>query len=136
MAKKWFIFTTLSIVAIILATAGYYNFYYKKTVRQNQESHNTSTRIASIGSENIYQSNLDLYKQKYSGESEDQLWQRLKHDSARLQYGATLGILNLDTTFYNSATWDLPKRLDHVNKVTVAQQAKKKIYLFRTHSLF
>jgi hypothetical protein len=126
MANKWFVSAVLTIVAIILATAAFYNFYYKKSTNSKQHSAAASVRIATIGSEAFYQSNLNLYQQKYPDDSAEQLWERIKHDSARLQYGATIGILNLDNTFYNSASWELPRRLDQVNKVTVAQQAKKK----------
>jgi hypothetical protein len=128
MVKKWFALAVLTTVAIILATAAFYNFYYKnkKHTDSNLQADTDPVRIATIGSENFYQSNFNLYQQKYPDQSAEQLWERIKHDSARLQYGATIGVLNLDSTFYNSSNWDLAKRLDQVNKVTIAQQAKKK----------
>lgn len=103
------------LLVLVLIAVGTYVFIFKNTKPKANQV------VAKIGTENIYQKDLD-YELQYAelAESVDRkeyALAKIAQDSRILQEAAKFGILELDDTIYNSQYKDYQKRVQAVSSV-------------------
>ena len=118
--------TLLMVVGFLLIVALGLVFYLFRD-RLPFKSHPSGV-IATVGKENIYQSDYDYELNGYPNKSEKDLKQKLlkkiAQDSAILQGGQDDGLVKLDSTTFNDPKKDYQKRLLQVADIQIQEQSR------------